>query len=276
MSRVEVLLATMHRENTDFLKEMNIQTDIVVANQADSFSYAEHTDENGNRVRFITTAFRGLSKNRNLAFSYASGEFLLLADDDLRFCDGLEGMVTKAFDSLPQADIIVFNTKTLNMPDDRISREGNSKSFKVGLLNFSRYGSCSIAIRRSSLAKSRIKMSEFFGAGSGKISCGEDSIFLRDALRSGMKIYAYPATISVIDQSSSSWFTSCDEKFMYDKGAVCGTMFPILGIVFKYYFAMRFYKKSELGFFKTVSLIKKGMKYGKRGISYAVYTEGRR
>ena len=276
MSRVEVLIATMHRENTDFLRDMNIQTDATVVNQADSFSYAEHTGENGNRVRFITTAYRGLSKNRNLAFVYASGEFLLIADDDLRFCDGLEGMVTKAFDSLPQADIIVFNTKTLNMPETRLSREGNKKSFRVGLLNFSRYGSCSIAIRRSSLAKSRIKMSEFFGAGSGKISCGEDSVFLRDALRSGMKIYSYPATISVIDQSSSSWFVSCDEKFMYDKGAVCGTMFPCMGFVFKYYFAFKFSKKSELGFIKCVSLMRKGMKYAKKGISYDEYAEGKR
>ena len=266
----------MAKRDATFLKEMNIQTDIVVANQADSFSYTESTDERGNRVRFVTTAFRGLSKNRNTAFAYASGEFLLIADDDLRFCNDLENTVTKAFDSLPQADIIVFNTKTLNMPDDRLSRDGNSKSFKVGLLNFSRYGSCSIAIRHSCLAKSRIKMSEYFGAGSGKISCGEDSIFLRDALRSGMTIYAYPATISVIDQSSSSWFTSCDERFMYDKGAVCGTMFPCLGFVFKYYFALRFCKKSELGFIKCVSLMKKGMKYGKRGLSYKDYREGKR
>lgn len=265
----------MHRENTDFLKDMNIQTDVVIANQADTFAYSESTDESGNRVKFVTTAFRGLSKNRNTAFAYASGEFLLIADDDLRYEDNLESTVITAFESLPHADIIIFNTENINLPKDRTPLPKNDKVSRVGALNFARYGSCCIGIRHSSLKWSRIKMSEFFGAGSGIVSCGEDSVFLRDALRAGMKIYTYPATISVIDQSSSSWFSEYDEKFMFDKGAVCGTLYPIWGFLFMYYFALKFSRKSKLSFIRCVSLMRQGMKCAKKGLSYSEYKDGK-
>lgn len=276
MSRVEVLLSTLGRQDAAFLKNMNIQTDIVVANQADTFAYSESTDQNGNRIRFITTAYRGLSKNRNLAFAYASGDFLLIADDDLRYVDNLENIVVTAFGSLPQADIIVFNTENINLPEGRTAIPKNDKISRIGVLNFARYGSCCIGIRHSSLQLCRIKMSEYFGTGSGKVSCGEDSVFLRDALRAGMKIYTYPATISVIDQSSSSWFSEYDEKFMFDKGAVCKAIYPVLGFLFKYYFALKFSRKSKLDFFRCVCLMRQGMRCAKKGISYAEFREGKR
>ncbi len=276
MSRVEVLLATMQKQNTDFLKDMNIQTDIVVANQADTFAYSESTDERGNRVRFVTTAFRGLSNNRNLAFAYASGEFLLMADDDLHYKDDLESTIATAFEQLPRADIIVFNTDNINLPKGRDAIPKNERITRVNAFNFARYGSCCIGLRHSSLKLCRIKMSEYFGAGSGQVSCGEDSVFLRDALRAGMKIYTYPATVSVIDQSSSSWFGEYDEKFMFDKGAVCGTLYPVWGFLFKYYFALKFSRKSELGLFRCIGLMRKGMKCAKKGLSYTEYKEGKR
>lgn len=272
MSRVEVLLATMHRENTDFLKEMNIQTDIVVANQADSFSYAEHTDENGNRVRFITTAFRGLSKNRNLAFAYASGEFIIFADDDMFYDDGVESIISNAFDNNKKADLIVFNTREIHT--DRTSTKKITGVRKLNFTNFSRYGSYCIAMRRSSVKKARLSMSEIFGSGCGVYSCGEDSIFLRDMMRKGFSIYTCPDYIATVDQRESKWFKGYDEKFMFDKGAVCKELFPVWGFILKYYFAFKFSKKSDLSLARCVSLMRKGMRCGKKGISYVEYTEG--
>lgn len=274
MSRVEVLLATMHRENTDFLKEMNIQTDIVVANQADTFAYSESTDERGNRVRFVTTAFRGLSKNRNLAFAYASGEFLIFADDDMRYYDKVEKIISNAFDCNPKADMIVFNTDEIH--NDRETTRKITSVKRVNFSNFARYGSYCIAMRRSSVKKARLSMSEIFGSGCGVYSCGEDSIFLRDMMRKGFRIYTCPDCIATVDQRESKWFTGYDEKFMFDKGAVCGTLFPFFGFIFKYYFAYKFAKASSFGFFKCAVLMKKGMKYGKKGISYKEYKEGHR
>lgn len=271
MSRVEVLLATMHRENTDFLKDMNIQTDIVVANQADTFAYSESTDERGNRVRFVTTAFRGVGRNRNIALDYSTNEILLFADDDMRYYDGYGEMIEKAFDENPKADIIVFN---VDEKGDRTSKKIFRKS-RVRVYNFARYGTVRIAIRRTALERSRLSFSLLFGGGA-KFGSGEDSLFLRDALRGGLNIIAVPFTLAEVDSTQSSWFSGYNEKFLYDKGCTVNGLFPYFGSALKYVFAYKFSRRADFSFFKCASLMRKGMKYGSRGISYKEYEEGKR
>lgn len=67
-STIEVLLSTMNQEDWSFLSKMNIQTDAVIVNQADKQDYIDST-YNGNRIVFISSLDRGLSKSRNLACS---------------------------------------------------------------------------------------------------------------------------------------------------------------------------------------------------------------
>lgn len=269
---VEIELATIHRENTDFLLDMNIQTDIVVANQADSFAYEESKDEKGNRVRFITTAFRGVGRNRNTALCYSEDEIILFADDDMQYYDGYADMVERAFDDNPKADIIIFNV-------DETGRDGigkNNSVKRVGLLNFTRYGTYRIAIRRKSLVQANLSFSLMFGGGSD-FGSGEDTLFLREALRKGLKIYTSPYTIAKVDQSKSTWFKGYDsEVTYYDKGCLIAKAFPVMGCVFKYYFAYKFSKKSSFSFAKCIRLMRNGMKYGKKGIPYKEYSEGKR
>ena len=269
MSRVEVLLATMHRENTGFLKDMNIQSDIVIANQSDSFSYAEHTDEKGNRVRFVTTAFRGVGRNRNTALDYSGDEILLFADDDMRYYDGYADMVEKAFDDNKKADIIVFNTDE----QGRENTGNNTKVKRVGRWNFTRYGTYRIAIRRESLMRGNLSFSLLFGGGA-RFGSGEDNLFVREAMRKGLKVYTSPYTIAEVDQSKSTWFKGYDSEItFYDKGCLIANLFTTWGFLYKYYLAFKFSRMSKFGFFKCVSLMRAGMRYGKRGLSYNEYKE---
>ena len=64
--KLVVLVTTMHQNSFEIYSKMNLQTDAVIANQADENSYKETTIE-GHSVRFITTDSRGLSRNRNIA-----------------------------------------------------------------------------------------------------------------------------------------------------------------------------------------------------------------
>lgn len=259
---VEILLATMHRENADFLRDMNIQTNIVVANQANSFSYAE-AELKGNSVRLVTTAFRGVGKNRNLALSYSSGDILLFADDDMKYVDGYGDIVEKAFNELPSADIIVFNVQEFG----REQVKNNEAIKRVKWCNFSRYGTYRTAIRTSSLKRAGLCFSELFGGGC-IYGSGEDTVFLSDAIRAGLKIFTYPKVIAEIDQSNSTWFKGYNAKFMFDKGALIKTAYPRIGFLMKYYFAYKFSKESELSFFECLRYMKKGMRDVKQGEGY--------
>ena len=62
MSRFQILCTTMHQNDFSKIKEMNIHSDVVFANQADTTSYSEMKFE-GHRARMITTGTKGVGVN---------------------------------------------------------------------------------------------------------------------------------------------------------------------------------------------------------------------
>ena len=114
MSKVQVLVACMHQKDDSLYKEMNLQTDVILANQCDEFSYSTYKQDDGNMVELISTADRGVGKNRNKALMNACGEYLLCSDQDMIYVDGYDKIIENAFESCPKADIIVFNLEYLN------------------------------------------------------------------------------------------------------------------------------------------------------------------
>ena len=111
MSRFEILCVTMHQKDFSKIEQMNINSDVVFANQADRTSMNE-LEFNGHRARMITTDTRGVGVNRNLALTYAQGEICLFADDDVTYDDDMEERVLKEFDAHPDADVIIFHFDT--------------------------------------------------------------------------------------------------------------------------------------------------------------------
>ena len=74
-----------------------------------------------------------------------------------------------------------------------------------------------------------------FGGGA-KYSCGEDSIFIHDCIKNGLKVYVSPAKICSVSQEKSTWFKGYNEKFFFDKGVLVKAIFGKLA-----YFYVRFY-----------------------------------
>ena len=55
MSRVEVLVACMQQSDDSLYKKMNLQTNAVLANQCDTYGYNEYIQENGDKVKLVST-----------------------------------------------------------------------------------------------------------------------------------------------------------------------------------------------------------------------------
>ncbi len=104
------------------------------------------------------------------------------------------------------------------------------------------YGSVCITFRLKSIQKANIFFNVLFGSGSIYES-GEESLWLREARKKGLKVYLYPAVIASVDYSKSTWFRGYNEKFFYDKGAFLAAAYPFLKRVFKYYYVIRLRKK---------------------------------
>ena len=264
MSKLEVLVACMHQKDDALYREMNLETDAVFANQCGEYSYREYAQDNGCTAKLVSTQDRGVGRNRNKALSWCSGEYLLFSDQDVIYFDGYSRVIEEAFERYPKADMLFFNLEYIETDSGIYKRKQNIKYRRVHLWNSMRYGAPRIAIKRTSLEKACLGFSVLYGGGA-PYSAGEDALFVRDAMRKGLRAYSVPIAIAKVKQDESTWFKGYTEKYFIDKGIWLANAFPVLKHVFMYYFAygMRNYSK-EYGFFEICRLMRKGYREFKR------------
>ena len=258
---VETLIVTVDRQDHSFAEQMNIQTKVLIGNQC-SKDAVERFCINGNDAVCYCTSDRGVGINRNLLLDRAEADICVLADDDLRFVDGYPETAVRAFTECPDADVIVFN-----LIEKEPRRYVNTCIRRIRGHNYSRYGAARIALRRESINAAGIRFSPYFGGGA-KYCSGEDSIFLRDCLEKGLKIYAVPYALAEIDQDSdSTWFHGYTEGFFYDKGALYACLHGAAWRPYIIRFVLRRRKKIEgqISFCKALSSAFRGAEDYRKG-----------
>lgn len=249
---LEVLVATMGQTDLSLAKTMNVARDMVIANQNGQWDYTRQ----GN-VQMLSSDTRGVGINRNYALSLAKGEILLFADDDITYYDSSLQGVIDAFRELPKADVICFGIDMTR--NGEVFDKRRNKTKRVHLWNSLRFGAARMAIRREALEKNRLSFSTLFGGGC--IYCsGEDSLFLRDCFRAGLKVYSHSYVLGGCAKDSSTWFTGFDEKYMYDKGAWIACAFPKCKHLIKWYFIRKYAKKTKLSRKQVVRLVNQGIR----------------
>ena len=100
-----------------------------------------------------------------------------------------------------------------------------------------------MAIRRDAVMKHRLAFSTLFGGGS-LYGSGEDSIFIRDCYRAGLRAYSYDYVLGKCAADTSTWFTGYNKKYFYDIGAMVACAFPKVKHLIKWYFILKFRKKT--------------------------------
>lgn len=264
MSKLEVLVTTMHQ--TDFSKyyDMNLSTNAVIANQADC-NCEETKIIGGHTVKLVTTDTRGTSKNRNIALANIDEDtdYILFADDDLRFYDDYEQTVISAFEKAPQADAIKFNLKCVS--ERKISMNPIKDFHRATRREVTSWGVWGLIIKVSLLKNSGIIFNERFGPGTDNY-CGEDSLFLQDLFKHKINVYASPEYIAEIDQSDSSWFEGYSEKYFTVTGMVLSEMYPILCYLLILRSAYKFSKRPACNmlFLKILKCYYRGIKKNER------------
>lgn len=218
MERLQVLVATMNQADFQKYHDMNLSTDAVFANQTDDFRY-ECEIINNKKVQMITTKTRGVGINRNIALMYADADILAIADDDMVYRPNYEEIELTAFAKLPDADAIIFNIETVGGGERGKGRRINAKVERIHFYNALNYSAQRIALRRKSILKSNIFFNQCFGGGT-IYSAGEDTLFIVEMLKKGLRIYTYPETIATVNQTTSTWFHGYNNKFFYDKGVL--------------------------------------------------------
>lgn len=212
--KVEVLVAALNKEPESLAKQMNIESDCLIVNQCDKDEWKEFA-HNGHTVRVLSMKKRGVGISRNAAIENSVGDILLFSDQDIVYEKGYEEAIVNEFENNPEAHMIVFNIDI----DKSRRTYFNTERKRVHLFNCGRYGAVSFAVKKDVLIKSGIKFSLLFGGGA-KYSAGEDSLFIREIIKSGYKVFTAPITIGAETPTESTWFTGYNEKFFFDRGVL--------------------------------------------------------
>lgn len=252
---LDVLLSTMHQNDWSIVEKSNIKTSAVIVNQCDLDDYEEKAYSFGT-IKMISTLERGLSRSRNMALANSTADICVLCDDDIVFHDDYAEKIINAFTELPNADVIVFNIISKNT--DKRAQEKLFKSIKR-IPSYKSYSSVHIAFRRASIVDKNIYFDIDFGAGSGKYSFAEDSLFFSKLHNNGLKSYVYPAIIADLYTLSSTWFSGFNKKYFYDTGAFLAAAYPRTKYIIKWYYPMRLLKKSKLSFWDIIKCINMGI-----------------
>ena len=265
MSKLEVLCVTMHQKDYyKKFKEMNLQSDVVFANQTDSYNY-EEGEINGYKVKMISTSQRGVGKNRNTALLHASGDICIFADDDVRYFDGYVEGILSAFEKVPEADILIFNISSSN--SQRRQKQNDSVK-RCRIWNVLGYGTFRIAFRLNKIKMANVWFTQLFGGGCIYPS-GEDSLWLIESLKKGLKIYTYPLNIGIVNQEESTWFKGFDDEYFFGRGALIQAALPKVKYLMLIYYLIRFRKISMLSMTDMIKFIRAGMRAYKLSQSFS-------
>ena len=160
----------------------------------------------------------GLSINRNHALKKATGEIVVIADDDIRLKPSYAERILKLFKAQKDIDVACFMICTTES-GEAYKKYPKEPQYLTTLKALKGVSSIEIAIRRKSIIKKNICFDERFGLGK-KADCGEEYLFLASCLKKGLKIYFSPqfvvehSAISSVNQRSIF-----EEKRLFVTGA---------------------------------------------------------
>lgn len=211
---IQLLISAVDKDIAALIRQMNIRTDAVVVNQCDRYGYGE-LEDNGHKIQIFSMSERGVGLSRNTALLHAHADICVFSDEDIVLADDYEAKVLKAYEELPDADMILVNVKVASAR----RTYWNEDIHRINYRNYGRYPAYSITVKREALLRANVHYSLLFGGGA-KYSNGEDSLFLKDCLKAGLKIYSHTVCIGEETERESTWFSGYHEKFFRDRGVL--------------------------------------------------------
>lgn len=236
--KFQILMSTMNLKDFSLIDECKIKSNTIIINQTDRLNYQEKIMD-GKKLEIHSFPELGIGRSRNNALLKSSAEICLIADDDIEYVDDYEQMILKEFELNPKADVIVFNLDVIRATG---LEKGKNKNKRLNKFTFMSHGGPQIAFKRSKILEKNIWFTLLFGGGA-KYGSGEDSLFLKQAIDSGLVAYSSDKLIGTVDSRESSWFTGFNEKYLYDRGALFRTMFPKVWSLICLQFIIRHRKK---------------------------------
>ncbi len=162
-------------------------------------------------------AGRGLSRNRNNAFDASAADIVLIADDDVRLTRESIESIRRVYAENSHTDIALFQ---LTDPNGHFFKHYPKRSMSyVKAVREGYYPASWEMTMRGSVMKYGLQFNELFGLGADYLSCGEEDVFLKDALRKQMDVRFFPITIGSTNAVTTGTKFLEDVSVQRSKGA---------------------------------------------------------
>ncbi len=208
-------------------------------------------------VEVVNLEGGGLSRNRNSCIEHATADVCLIADDDCRYTHDQLNVVALTFVTHRKLDLAAFKTIGLNTayPDKSFDLSEKRPGYHVS--------STEIAFRRTSVQK-RLQFNELFGLGAPVLHCGEEELFVHDAVSMGLNCVYYPAYVAEHLGDTTSTTRAASPGTLKARGAYLyiayrSTMLPRVAII-----SYRLHRDHGVPFFHAVRNMLAGISYIKK------------
>ncbi len=132
---------------------------------------------------------QGLSANRNMALEKATAELVMFADDDTHILPEAIDEISQIFDTHPDLDIAFFRASTYT---GKTLKNYPEKEFDITRIPDTYSISTKETVCKRTSIQGTVRFDERFGLGTKFLTCGEEEIWLQDALKAKLRMHYFP------------------------------------------------------------------------------------
>lgn len=204
---------------------------------------------------------KGLSANRNLALDKSTADIVMYADDDAHLLRDTPKIVTETFEKNPDLDVAFFCASTYtgkplkSYPKEEFDIFAMPTQYTISALE--------MACRRNKV-QGKIRFDERFGLGTKFITCGEEEIWVEDAIRLHLKMRYFPVKVVETSTMLKKSLVYVDAGVQRSRGAIAYYMYGYQAWWMCFCYAFRSSKKGYCHFWPFMRHLAEGIRFMKQ------------
>lgn len=204
---------------------------------------------------------QGLSANRNLALDKATADIIMYADDDAHLLPDTPQIVTQRFQDNPDLDVAFFCATTYTgkplkkYPEEEFTVLEMPTEYTISALE--------MACRRNKV-QGKIRFDERFGLGTKFLTCGEEEVWVKDAIRAKLNMRYFPEKIVETSTMLKKSLVYVDSGVQRSRGAITYYMYGNRAWWICFRFALYSAKKGECHFWPIMKHLAEGIRFMKQ------------
>ena len=204
---------------------------------------------------------RGLSANRNMALDKATADLVMYADDDARLLDDTPDRAIAPFVADEELDVAFFQASTYT---GRPLKSYPEKSFRISRREQD-YGISALEmVCRRRRVQGKVRFDERFGLGTRFLTCGEEEVWLDDALRAGLRMAYIPQKLVETSTMLKSAELYSSAGVMRSRGAIMYYRYGSAAFFSCFRLALSSWREGRCGFWMMFTHLIEGIRYVKQ------------